>query len=417
MNQVPTSPLQVLYLDADLELELSASSQRAFGFPLTVNRVAGGSIHLHVGSAEGHGEPLPTNSEYRRAISKLPLLQQEGDGVRSYMGVLLSVTGANYPLVLIDEPEAFLHPPQARQLGRELTRLVGAETQLIAGTHSADFLEGVLDSSQGSVTVIRLTRDGDDVSAAVLDRAQLEEVWSDPLLRYSRLLDGLFHVGVVLCESDSDCRFYEATLDSCLERAGQRPHDLLFTHTGGKHRLPAAIAALNAIDVPVQAVADFDVLSDEGLLKRLVDGLDGDWSALETDWRIVTSAVRQLGKAPPILAVREDVRAALDAAEGPTLTKDVAKRIRESTKIEDAWERTKAGGLAVLPQGEAISAAERLLGALAGIGLHVVPVGELERWAPEIGGHGPAWVAGTLEAKKHEETGGHADFVQGFAGY
>jgi hypothetical protein len=43
--------------------------------------------------------------------------------------------------------------------------------------------------------------------------------------------------------------------------------------------------------------------------------------------------------------------------------------------------------------------------------MFVVPVGELERWAPEVPDHGPGWVAQALEQKTHEREGPHVQFV------
>jgi hypothetical protein len=101
----------------------------------------------------------------------------------------------------------------------------------------------------------------------------------------------------------------------------------------------------------VRAVADFDVLRDDRLLERIVAALGGDWTLLATDWRIIKNAVDQLGKAPLLLAVKEELKNALDAAEGSTLTREIAQTIRNATKLEDGWARAKAGGLAVLPGG------------------------------------------------------------------
>jgi len=304
LTQHPSAPLQELYVDEALEKQLSDAVQRAFATPVTVNRVAGGQIHLHMGRPEESGPPVPTNKAYRDALQALPLAQNEGDGVRSYIGLLLAITAAQFPAVLIDEPEAFLHPPQARQLGRELARVRDSETQLVVATHSTDFLQGVLDNPAADVSVVRLVRDGDVNHASLLATEQLRALWADPILRYSSLLDGLFHRGVVLCESDSDCRFYQATLDALLARENRPAHDLLFTHTGGKDRLPTAIGALRAIDVAVQVVADFDVLTREALLKEIVEDLGGDWSTVERDWNVVHAAVEQLGSTPSMVAVK-----------------------------------------------------------------------------------------------------------------
>ena len=59
-------------------------------------------------------------------------------------------------VVLIDEPEAFFHPPLARKLGYQLTNAISKRNgTLLASTHSADFLMGCLQAST-SVRVVRL---------------------------------------------------------------------------------------------------------------------------------------------------------------------------------------------------------------------------------------------------------------------
>jgi hypothetical protein len=176
--------------------------------------------------------------------------------MRSFIGVMLAVVTGSHPVMLIDEPEAFLHPPQARLLGRRLAS-EARDVQVLVATHSIDFLLGLLQSEAPNLTVVRLTRTGDVNAVRVLAHDQIGQLWGDPLLASSRILDGLFHRGVVLCEGDADARYYGAVLDSA---DADRAHDLLFTHCGGKARMPMVIRALSSLDVPVAAIADFDVL-------------------------------------------------------------------------------------------------------------------------------------------------------------
>ncbi len=65
----------------------------------------------------------------------------------------------------------------------------------------------------------------------------------------------------------------------------------------------------------------------------------------------------------------------------------------------------KRGGTAAVPQGDASASAGRLINDLASAGLFVVPVGELERWVPEVESHGPAWVSAVLEQERHKQSG------------
>jgi len=75
-------------------------------------------------------------AEYRSALGRLKPLSEQGDGMCSMLGVLIPVVSATYPIVLVDEPEAFLHPPQARILGQSLAVLAQERNlQLFLATH------------------------------------------------------------------------------------------------------------------------------------------------------------------------------------------------------------------------------------------------------------------------------------------
>jgi hypothetical protein len=56
-------------------------------------------------------------------------------------------SGPSFPGQVIDEPEAFLHPPQARLIGSSLVQDRRDNRQLFIATHSADILSGVLNTT------------------------------------------------------------------------------------------------------------------------------------------------------------------------------------------------------------------------------------------------------------------------------
>jgi predicted ATPase len=67
--------------------------------------------------------------------------------MKSFLGLLLNILVSSYLFVFVDESEAFLHPPQARLLGRMLGEDKGAHNQVFIATHDSDVLTGLLDSS------------------------------------------------------------------------------------------------------------------------------------------------------------------------------------------------------------------------------------------------------------------------------
>ena len=395
----PSHPIHFLLRDDKLESRLSTKFRKAFGVDLVVHRNAGGQVPLHIGD-----RPIAEPGEDRVSISyierleKLPTLHTQGDGMRSFAGVLLATSVGRESIMLIDEPEAFLHPPQARLLGTTLVQDRNKERQLFIATHSTNILRGVLDAESPDVRVIRIRRNGDKNTVRLLSNERIKELWGDPLLRYSNILDGLFHESVVVCEADADCRFYAAILDAVMSSKtddAKRP-DLMFTHCGGKARLSVVIRALREVDVPVRAVADFDVLSEEEPLKSIAESLGVEWTEIQMDWRIVKSAVDS--KKPDLNAddVKKEISTLLSAITTPTFPPKVKSDIQKILKRSSPWAHAKLVGKAFVPSGDASKACERLLTKLRNGGLFVVEVGELEGYVRTEGGHGPKWVNAVL---------------------
>jgi hypothetical protein len=416
MSDVPSNPFQILYADPALERRLSDICYEAFRVPLTLSRIPGSTINLHMGVTEF--EPaLNPDPRYMEAIREMPLLAGQGDGMRSFMGLMLATVTAAYPLILLDEPEAFLHPPQVRLLGRKLAEEAVGKAQVVTATHDADFLSGMLDIPEVEVAVVRLTRRESINKVSFLAPQQLRDMWADPILRYSNILDALFHRGAIVSESDADSRYYGAVLDASRAREGLPAHDLLLTQCGSKNRFAVVVRALKAVDVPAVVVADFDVLREEGDIRRIVEAFGEQWDRFRDDWRVVDAQVRTRERNVSTGYVREEVTRVLDAA-GNNLTRGESEQIRAVTKVEDGWALPKQRGVAGVPLGEATSRCNRLLEGLRSIGIFVVPVGELESWHPEVGNHGPAWVVDVLVQGLHNrEDTPSRNFVSDIAEY
>lgn len=402
MTETPTQPLQYLFADGALERRLAEVVARAFGTGVVLNRFGGSQMTLHVGSPP---DPFQTSGpppvEYMQAMANMPLMQNQSDGVRSFVGLVLNVMAAPFQLILLDEPDTFLHPPQAELMGRLLGELKARNTQLFIATHDANLLRGLLNTSGIPLTIVRLDRRADVPKFAQLAPAALQVLWQDPILRYSNLLEGLFHMGTIICESDADCRFYSSVMD-VLSAERNAAHNLLFSHVGGKHRMRTAVAALRAVAVPVAAIADFDILQDENVVRPLFEALGGDWTNCARDWTILSSAMSNLGQAPSTEHVRDEVTKYLAGVSTPRLERRDEERVRQLTRTETGWEVAKKGGISVVPGGAPMSAAQRLLSKLSESGLFVVPVGELERFVPEVSGKGPAWVTEVHAQHLHE---------------
>lgn len=390
-------PIHFLQKDDKLEIRFSDYFRQAFGTDLIVHRNAGSEVPLYVGE-----KPIPKAGEdrvsetYLRELEKLDLLHEQGDGMRSFVGVLLNAFISNHSILFIDEPEAFLHPPQARLLGKMLAKDLPSARQLFLATHSEDFLKGLLDANVTNLKIIRIQRDGAINKVSVLNSSDINAIWNDSLLRHSNVLNGLFHTRVVICESDSDCRFFSAVLSALYDNTGTIAPDILFIHCGGKHRIPTVIKALTKLNVPLKVVSDFDVLNDTNPLKEIFEDLGGTWTDVETDWKLVKKEIEQ--KRPEFLTadIKKEIENTFLSTTERIFPKEKITEIQKALKKASAWAEAKEVGKAFVPSGNATQAFERIQTKFKEKGLLILEVGELESFVKSIGNHGPKWVVEVL---------------------
>ncbi|MCO5989939.1 ATP-binding protein [Actinoallomurus spadix] len=402
LHDRPVVPAQHLYKDRDLEQRISELMTRAFGESLTVNRYAGSVITLHVGSVSAE-EAIPPSHEYLQQLNALPELKDQGDGIRAFVGILLAIETAHFPLLIIDEPEAFLHPPQAYLLGKMLSEKCGDEVQIIVATHSQEILQGLTSGmSKGrDVSIVRLVRDGPASNRAYQVASQtIRDLYEDPLVKYYGILGGLFYQGTVLCEADSDCTYYRAVLDSLEQLPNGMSTSVLslhFTHCGGKDRLPKAVKALRAAEVPVCCVVDIDFLQEDKDFNALVDSCGGDVEALTPRRNDVLSAVRNHARKVRRAVAESEINMVLKAGSASELSSKELREISKSLRVSSGWREAKLYGRSLF-SGQALISFDILCEELRKIGIFVVEVGELERFHRDVSADNKAvWLRTVLE--------------------
>jgi len=389
----PSHPLHALYDDVDLEEWVSEAFYDAFAQDLVVNWRAGSQLTIHVGK-----RPLRTpefdriSNEYVDQVTQLPMLQEQGDGMRSFATLLFASRLVEPPVLLVDEPEAFLHPPQARRIGEVLKlRIDTPSQQLFVATHSVDVLRGLLVSGTKSTKIVRLTRERGN-QARLLSVEHLETLWSDPILTFSNAFDGLFHEATILCEGDADCRFYETLIRAVDEADGKSRLDLHFAYTAGKDRLPVVQRALAALGVRVIVIADFDVIRKDDPLKTLLLDRLSIWEEVLPKIKTVREAVEKRLPTLPRTMLRDVILEVIDESDSTSLTSDEREKIKGYLKGASLWTLAKDQGRALV-SGEPARLLKEALSVLRRADVFVVPDGQLESFERTIGGHGPAWVA------------------------
>jgi len=363
-----------VFADGLLDKALSDLCEETFGFPLTFDRWT--SFKYRIGTVSGSVPPANRpDIEYTHAVALLPALENQGDGVRSFLGLALVAIASKTGVLLLDEPEAFLHPGQARAMGRWIADTAAEQDkQIIIATHDRDFVLGVLEANR-EATMIRLTRQENINSIHKLDWSAIQELWADPVLRYSNLLQGLFHDMVIVCEGDADCRFYGAVLDSLYSSGPERAivHNTLLVPSGGKDRMHTMIKAIKCIGGSPRIIADFDFLNDKRRLEAIVEAMGAVWDTeIENCFNKMTASSNQI----------------------------------------ELWKGLKKLGLGGL-RGDALLGAKELLAKLTSIGIIIVPCGEMEDIDRTISSKkSDYWVSEMLEKKNHETSPIAKELVQ-----
>jgi energy-coupling factor transporter ATP-binding protein EcfA2 len=384
------------HADSALDDVINAHIREAFNLSLALDYTTLQQMLFRASDDFGH---IPENPRRARFLmTQFEKLDEQGDGLRSYAGIIVALLAAKRPLVLIDEPEAFLHPPQAYRMGRFLAGQAVAGQQVIVATHSADVLKGILSKTRDAC-IVRIDRTRNMNAFRVLDATRLCDIATDPLLNSTRVLEGLFYHGVVVVEGEGDARFYQA---ASLKR---RPDvDLHFVNADNKQRVPTICGLYREMGVRYAGIVDFDVLNNDDEFKDQVACLDVTPSEMETCLSIQRDICRAGKETIPEDAIAnirtsateilEDVAAtelatgSMDRVQAAKATEELLSRVcKKSKRLFEAareWREFKRRGRDALPEGLQVSC-DKLLETCKGKGLLINPCGELESLLVQCG--------------------------------
>ena len=418
LDEPASHPIQMLYSDDELENRINGYFQQAFGEDLVVYRLGGNEIPLLVGKDPSlqTGENRTSSSYCRRLIDSTTPLKQQGDGMRSFASVVLHLLARVTPSILIlDEPEAFLHPPQARLLGDLIAKERSSRSQLFVATHSVDVINGLLNVAPDNLRVLRIRRDGNINHVKELDRERAKKINADPLMKSSSVMSGVFHERVIICESDSDCTFYNSLLN-LRELHGDRQPDVLFVHANGKDRIGALVKTLTELDVPVDVIADIDILRSEDVFEDITKSLGGNWVEIQPMVKAIRTSIDKHKPWSNAGEIKRDIHKELEDIElKGEFPKETRVAISEILKKGSPWFTIKEVGEAAIPKGQVMQHFQNLKSSCKKMGLWIVPVGELEGFCRSVGGHGPRWVQQVIESRdlsRDSDLQGARDFVR-----
>jgi len=284
-------------------------------------------------------------------------INELSDGLKSYVAILCALVAGSPKMFFLDEPEAYLHPVLAEQIGETIaSSFVDANKRLFVATHSAHFLIGCLKANK-KINIVRLTYDNNQSKVRVLKSNEIIKFMQKPLLRSLGVFNALFWKNVIVTEADSDRVFYQEINFRLLESKDPRGiEDCLFLNVNGKDQIHNIIKALRSIGIPAAAIYDFDVLRDKG-----------------QKWKSKIIAVlgeNHLNQKISHMQSKRDKICKLLPKTKLSIT---------NNEYEIDWDKIKKKGIHSLT-GAYKTEAQNILNEFAAYGLFIVPIGELENW-------------------------------------
>ena len=267
----PSTPLAKLFTNADVRQRIQCELHDAFNTYLVLDHLSRFG-HLALGFIKTKPNPNFERSLCASAIKQLKEflpIDSMSDGVKAYTGLLLKLFTATPRVLLLDEPEAFLHPPLARRLGQLISKTPATTSErpsnVFVSTHSAHFVMGCVES-KSRVDIVRLTHDASTgkSTARLLEHNTLKELMHQPLLRSNNVLDALFHKCVVVVEGDSDRTFLQEINFRLIQANDARGiRDCLFIQAQNKQTVATIMAPLRKLGIPAAGVVDIDIYKDD----------------------------------------------------------------------------------------------------------------------------------------------------------
>ena len=305
--------------------------------------------------------------------------------MRSAIGIIAALCAVKKPIVLLDEPEAFLHPPQALQLGAVIDELIDSSQQIFIATHSADFLRGLLSKTQ-DINIIHIDRAADDkITVNVLDSITLNHIITNPLLSSSRVLEGLFYKGVVVTEADADVAFYQRAFQ--MVGAADEIH---FINAHNKQTLKKVITPYQKLGIKFALIADADILKEKHDIDDILE-IAGNTELKERVFNYRENIVKfftDQSRLNVLFELREKIRKfasekLITEIPEPEFVDEILfktrKQLKELREETDLFQDLKKKGRYALDEANR-ALFDKLWEDCAGVGLFIVSVGELESW-------------------------------------
>lgn len=364
LQQSPNTSFQMLLRDDNKRKEIRRIVHDAFNRHFVIDPTNLGNLRIRL------SDKAPVNAMEERGIhqeavefhSKAQHISEASDGVKAFTGMLTEIVAGDPSILLIDEPEAFLHPALSFKLGKEVAQArLETDKRVFVSTHSPTFVMGCIQSG-APVNIVRLTYRNNSATARILPNVDILKLMRNPLLRSTGVMSGLFYESVIVTESDADRAFYQEINERLLRfNPDLGIPNCLFINAQNKQTIHTIIRPLRELGIPAAGIVDVDILKEGGAV----------WASF------------------------------LKGGFIPEISQQPLSHIRASLKkkIEETGQDMKRdGGIEILDQDNKQAAID-LFDQLDAYGLFTVRNGELESWLKFLNanGHGPAWLIDIFE--------------------
>ena len=352
MERSPADQTAKLFCSPTALESLNTVLDKVFGFQVGFDTIRQAQAFLRI-MPQG-AEQMVFANEIEKSHwweKNAPKIAEQGDGIKAFLKLLMSIRDDFASVIFIDEPETFLHPPQRRAIGEAIVSAVDCGKQIFVATHDADVVRGML-TGDISPNVLYLN---DTNGERTVERIGLSSLVDCGLSKVTakhgvqmmneKVINSLFFDKAVLVENENDRLIYE---HFCQQRLYAEYQGRCFLGLNGSDAVLNLFDLMVAAGMTVCCVVDIDFLLSDELGSKRVNALDP--------------------------SLREQHVA-------------FARKMHSLGDYREKKKKMKTQGVVAL-EGDLFDDAKCLIESYAKYGVHIVPAGELESWFSAPGKNG-----------------------------
>ena len=364
--------------------DLSNITKELFGKYIYLDRTSyGDSLVFRVSDDfDFYNKIVLNDSKSEELLLNYPLLDEDGDGIKNFVSTYLAIKSMNKRLILIDEPESFLHPPLARRFGEILAKMVKSDQQLFIVTHSEDIINGIISKIPATYfNIMRIEKHLNDNNIFIMSHDVRLKLKKSPIILMSNILKGLFSEKVYITESFSDSALYQNLMIKYNDYSS-----FYFVNTESKDKIGDVIKIYDLMGVNNIAIYDFDYFRNDNTIRNSLKnklGATKEYQQIYDKFKEARSYIETIAK---------------DNIDGFNYMIK-KKQDEELSKMKDELYHKK--GISCIKNKKVNRELNKLINDLKKYGIYILKTGELETVLKDIGyessSNKKTWIDGALE--------------------